>query len=135
VHFSEPSLQHATPSNEGQRSHKHGEQYHGNICSDAQCTSAPLLRVATCRTGTCVAAHGPQRTEGLAGQLLRIISLATLALLGGWALGMAGERGGMIMGGRGGWVQKGTRATKREVRAVAVDVFAAGGMVVGMRAE
>jgi hypothetical protein len=71
----------------------------------------------------------------LAGQLLRIISLATLALLGGGALGMAGERGGMIMGGRGGWVQKGTRATKREVRAVAVDVFAAGGMVVGMRAE
>jgi len=38
------------------------------------------------------------------------------------------------MGGRGGWVQKGTRATKRKVRAVAVEVFAAG-MVVGMRAE
>ena len=102
VHFSEPSLQHAKPSNEGQRSHKHGEQYHGYICSDAQCTSAPLLRVATCSTGTCVAAHGPQCTEGLAGQLIRIISLATLALLGGGALGMAGERGGMIMGGRGG---------------------------------
>ena len=47
---------------------------------------------------------------------------------------MAGERGGMIMGGRGGGVQKGTRATKRKVRAVAVEVFAAG-MVVGMRAE
>ena len=32
-------------------------------------------------------------------------------------------------------MQKGTRATKRKVRAVAVEGFAAGGMVVGMRAE
>ena len=88
---------------------------------------------ASCKIGTCFAAHVPQHTEGLAGQLLRIVSLALL--VGGGALGMAGERGGMIMGGRGGWVQKGTRATKREVRAVAVEGFAAGGMVVGMRAE
>jgi len=91
-------------------------------------THAQVSLVA-CRmqNSTCVAAHGPQRTEGLAGQLLRIVILAALALLGGGPLGMAGERVGM-MGGRGGRVQKGTLAPRHEAPAVAVEVAAAGDM-------
>jgi len=88
---------------------------------------------ASCKIGTCFAAHVPQHTEGLAGQLLRIVSLALL--VGGGALGMAGERGGMIMGGRGVCVREGMLATRREVPAVAAVAGAAGGMVVGIRAE
>ena len=82
---------------------------------------------ASCKIGTCFAAHVPQHTEGLAGQLLRIVILAALALLGGGPLGMAGERVGM-MGGRGGRVQKGTLAPRHEAPAVAVEVAAAGDM-------
>jgi hypothetical protein len=85
------------------------------------------VSLVACRmqNSTCVAAHGPQRTEGLAGQLLRTVILAALALLGGGPLGMAGERVGM-MGGRGGSVQKGTLAPRHEAPAVAVVVAAAG---------
>jgi len=53
-------------------------------------------------THTCVAAHGPQRTEGLAGQLLCVVILAALALLGGGRGAWHGRRARRKDGGKRG---------------------------------